>query len=184
MPVIQGTKKGKAKMKGSNTEKRSAGKKKGEREQKSRGAPSLVPLPALCSVWMESSRFQRLCRGSGSSRAVAFPRCSCSWQGWRALLISQARHVELSPPAQSINYHPASTPRHGEVGRAEMLLLLPAQGSVWGFCGIFRDLESEVLQALQWQCVCHLAFRLGIAVLPCIPLLGTQEFYNSLSTND
>lgn len=128
-------------MKGSNTEKRSAGKKKGEREQKSRGAPSLVPLPALCSVWIESSRFQRLCRGSGSSRAVAFPRCSCSWQGWRALLISQARHVELSPPAQSINYHPASTPRHGEAGRAEMLLLLQpraAFGDFVAFLGIWR----------------------------------------------
>lgn len=45
MPVIQGTKKGKAKMKGSNTEKRSAGKKKGGKGAEITRSPKSGPSP-------------------------------------------------------------------------------------------------------------------------------------------
>lgn len=59
-----------------------------------------------------------------------------------------------------------------EVEQAEILLLLQPRAAFGDFVAIFRDVESEVLQVLQCQCVCHLAFRLGITALPTIPLLG------------
>lgn len=103
MPVIQGTKKGKAKMKGSNTQKCSAGKKKKGGKKGAEITTSPKSGASRSPLFRVDAADSRGCVGAqgapGAGRAVAFPRSSFSWQGWRALLISQARHVEHSLPA-------------------------------------------------------------------------------------
>lgn len=131
MPVIQGTKKGKAKMKGSNMQKCSAGKKGGKgaeitTSRESGGWPSplfrvaeerLIPEPG----WGHQA-------APGALRAVAFPRssspgrdgerCSSPRPGTWSSVCLHTGFISSQPP------QPAAEKLNTQVSEAEILLLL------------------------------------------------------------